>query len=240
MSIKIIADGRDEFPENLRSEAKEVDGRFELDGAGVLKKNSELLGKNAKLTTRAEEAEAAKESSDATAKEWKSKANIPVGQKLVADDVAELGEAALAAKITKDEMPTLKTAASDLQSRIDAFEGEKVIGEVVRAEKLNELFTRDARVKGLKFEKQTATVDGKVLDTWFVKGEADAKTRVDEFLKTDEFFKVGNYAAADAGKSGFQYPEQKPDRANVGNPVNPVDARMAKYSPPAAAAVTVQ
>jgi hypothetical protein len=236
MSIKIIADSLTDFPENLRSEAKEVEGKFELDGAGVLRKNSELLGKNAKLNARAEEAEAAKDAAEAVVQEWKGKAKIPAGQRLVAEDVAELGEAAKAAEISKDEMPTLKTAKADLQSKIDAFEGEKVIAEVVGAENLNELFKRDAREKGLKFEKQTTTVDGKAVDTWFVKGEADAKTKVSDFLQSDEFFKVGNYATSGDGK-GLPYPHQTPDRGNVGATINPVDALMAKYSPPASAAV---
>lgn len=237
MSIKIIADSLTDFPDQLRSEAKEVDGKYELDGAGVLKKNSELLGKNAKLTTRAEEAEAAKESSEATAREWKSKANIPNGQKLVADDVAELGEAALDAKISKDEMPTLKTAAADLQSKIDAYEGEKVIGEVAQSLGFNNRFILAAKDKGLKFEKTTEKVDGKDVGVWNVVGAGDAKTKVDEFLKTDGYFKEFAPTFTDDKTSGFQYPHQTSDRGNAGAATNPVDAQMAKYSPPASAAV---
>lgn len=236
MSIKIIADSLTDFHESLRSEAKEVDGKFELDGAGVLKKNSELLGKNAKLSTRAEEAEAAKEAAEAAAQEWKGKARIPSGQEIVTTKQATLGKAAEVAGINEDEMLPLKTAAADLQSKIDAFENEKVIGEVIGTENLNELFRRDAKEKGLKFEKQTAIVDGKAVDTWFVKGDGDAKTKVSDFLQSDEFFKVGNYATSGDGK-GLPYPHQAPDRGNAGAATNPVDAQMAKYSPPASAAV---
>lgn len=189
MSIKIIADSRDDFPENIRSEAKEVDGKYELDGAGVLKKNKELLGKNATLVARAEEAEAAKDAAEAAAQEWKGKAKIPSGQKLVAEDVAELGEAAKAAELTKDEMPTLKTAKADLQGKIDTFEGEKVIGEIALAKNLNNRWQVMAKDKNLKFEKTTEKVDGKDAFDYVVLNADGTKTKVEDFNKTDGYFK---------------------------------------------------
>lgn len=202
MSIKIIADSLTDFPDQLRSEAKEVDGKFELDGAGVLKKNSELLGKNAKLTSRAEEAEAAKDASDANAQEWKGKAKIPTGHKVVAQDVAELGEAAKAAEISKDELPTLKGAKADLQSKIDAFEGEKVISDVAQSLGFNNRFAAMAKDKNLKFEKTTEKVDGKDVDVWNVVGSDNSKTKVGDFIKQDAYFKEFADTFASADKSG--------------------------------------
>lgn len=49
MPLKLIADSLDEVPESLRDQAKEVEGKFELDGTGLVKKNTELLTKVATI-----------------------------------------------------------------------------------------------------------------------------------------------------------------------------------------------
>ena len=188
MSIKIIADSRDEFPENLRSEAKETDGKYELDGAGVLKKNKELLGKNATLLTRAEEAEAAKEAADAQAKEWKGKAAVPAGQELVTTKQAALGKAAEAAEIAEDELPTLKTAKADLQKQIDAIDEQKIRAEAATSVgKKFENFDDHATAKNLKFSKKTEKQGDKDVDYYVVLGKdnegKDTETRISDYVK---------------------------------------------------------
>ncbi len=225
MSIKIIADSRDEFPENLRSEAKEVEGKFEINGDGVIKKNKELLGKNATLLTRAEEAEAAKEAADAQATEWKGKARIPTGQKLVAEDVAELGEAAKEAGLVAGEMPTLKTAKADLQSEIDGLKGEKVIDEVAKTYGFNNRFVLAAKDKNLKFEKTTEKIDEKDTDVWQVLGADNTKIKVDDFLKTDGYFKeFADTFAAEQKKDGVQLAGQR--SANDGKTIPAAQATI--------------
>lgn len=212
MPIKIIADSRTELPEHLQGEAKEVDGgKFEVSADGIIKKNKELLGKNASLQTRAEEAEAAKEAAEASAKEWKGKANIPAGQKLVSDEVAELGEAAKTAEIGKDEMPTLKTAKADLQKQIDDAANEKTIAEVAKATGRDvESLKEHVAAKGLKFETKEETVDGKnVVKFIAVRQDGDAEVKTDA---TEYFEKTASHVKlAESEQSGFQYPRQKPD-----------------------------
>lgn len=115
MSAKIIFDSKDEIPENLRSQATETDGKWELDAKGVLSKNKELLGKNARLISDLEEANAAKEAAQINANEWKGKAKLPVGKVIVEKEIAELGETAKNAAISKDDIPNLK-------SKIEGYE----------------------------------------------------------------------------------------------------------------------
>lgn len=188
MSIKIIADSRDEFPENLRSEAKEVEGKFEINGDGVIKKNAELLGKNAKLSTRAEEAEAAKEAADARAKEWKGKAAIPAGQKIAPEDVVELGEAAKEAGLAKDELPTLKTAKADLQNKLDAIDEQKIRSDAAASVgKKFENFDDHATAKNLKLSRKTEKQGDKDVDYYVVIGKdsegKDTETRISDYVK---------------------------------------------------------
>ncbi|MCY7375992.1 MAG: hypothetical protein LH472_08480 [Pyrinomonadaceae bacterium] len=182
MSAKIVFDTKEEIREDLRDKAKEIDGKFELDAKGILSKNTELLGKNTALADKVEELESANA-------ELKKSSKMPAGQKLVAADVAELGEAAQTAGLSTDEMPTLKTAAADLQKQIDGFAQEKVIAEVAANLGFNNRFILAARDKGLRFEKTQETADGKAVEVWNVKGEGDTKTKVEEFLKTDGYFK---------------------------------------------------
>lgn len=54
MSVKIIYDNYKEIPEDLQSKATEVDGKWEMDAAGLLGKNSELL-KNLKQANASNE-----------------------------------------------------------------------------------------------------------------------------------------------------------------------------------------
>jgi hypothetical protein len=49
MPVKIIFDSLEEVPEELRTKAKESDGKYEMDAMGVLNKNRELLDKVAKV-----------------------------------------------------------------------------------------------------------------------------------------------------------------------------------------------
>jgi hypothetical protein len=206
---KIIfeSDEKNLIPEHLQGEAKEVDGKFELDAAPVLKKNKELLGKNATLTTRAEEAEAAKEVAEAARDEWKGKAKIPDGQKVVPEDVAELGTAAKEAGLVKDEIPTLKTAKADIEAQLEAVKGERVVEEVAKANELNEKFVELAKDKGLKFEKKLEKVDEKDVDVWYVVGEKDSKpenTKLDDFFEKDAFFSkfAGDFTNSGEGENG--------------------------------------
>lgn len=190
---KIIFDKKSEIPEHLQADATEIDGdKWELDAAPILKKNKELLGKNATLTTRAEEAEAAKDAAEAQAADWKGKAKIPDDQKLVAKDIAELGEAAKEAGLVVDEMPTLKTAKADLEGQLEVVKGERLIEEVAKANQLNEKFVELAKDKKLKFEKKVEKdEEQKDVDAWYVVGEKDGKpenTKLETFFETDPFF----------------------------------------------------
>lgn len=120
--------------------------------------------------------------------EYKAKA-IPQGFRAVKAKIAELGEAAENAGYTKEEIQTLKTQAAELQQQIDGLKSEKVIETVAGVKNFNNRFKIAAREKGLQFENATEKVDGKDVEKWFVVGSEGAKTDLDEFLKTDEYFK---------------------------------------------------
>lgn len=120
---KIIFDSKNEIPEHLRDDAKEVDGKFELDAKGVLDKNKELLKDNKKLKLDNESLQAEKEAAEDAVTEAKSKVNIPRGKRLVDADVAELGEAAKTASLSSSDISNLKT-------KVDEFEREKKEEEV--------------------------------------------------------------------------------------------------------------
>jgi hypothetical protein len=199
MPAKIIFDNKTEIPEHLRDAANEVDGKFELDATPVLKKNKELLGKNATLQSRAEEAEAAKETAEATAAEWKGKAKLPSGKRIVDADVAELGEAAKTAGVAKDEIGALKTEVETLKT-------EKVKGERTEARsKAADAIGLDGR----KFAKLAETED---FDIEFegekpfavIKGadSAPIKTAFSEFVEKHDKFSL----VLDALKSGKKKP----------------------------------
>ncbi len=207
MSAKIVFDTKEEIREDLRDKAKEVDGKFELDAKGVLDKNTELLGKNSTLTYKVEEL-------DSTVTELKKSSKIPAGQKIVAENVAELGEAALAAGLVKDEMPTLKSSKDDLQKKIDGYENEKVVSEVAAANGFNNRFVLAAKDKGLKFEKSIEKVDGKDIDVWNILGADNSKTKVKDFLESDAYFKEFADTFTDAG-TGKAYPPQTSDKSKV-------------------------
>ena len=188
---KIIFDTKNEIPEHLRNQVTEnTDGKFEIDAKGVLDKNKELLKDNSKLRETNESLTADLETAKTTATEWKGKAKLPAGHKIVADDVADLGEAAKEAGLLKDEMPTLKTSKEDLQKQIDSLKGEKVIDEVAKANKLNNRFKLTAKDKGWKFESATEKdADGKDKTVWNHIGADGAKTKVETFFETDEYAK---------------------------------------------------
>ena len=189
MSLKIIADSKNELPEHLQSQAEEVDGKFQVDGDGIVKKNKELLKDNSTLRAKNEELTADADTAKADRDEWKGKAKIPNGSKIVTDEIAELGEAAKSAEIGKDEMPTLKGAKADLQKRIDSFENEKVIAEVAATKGLNKRFVLAAQDKGWKFEKTTEKVGDKDVEDFVVLNADGTKPKIDDFLKTDAYAK---------------------------------------------------
>jgi len=104
----------------------------------------------------------------------------------------------------------LKTANEDLQKQIDSFNAEKTIDEVANANNFNDRFKRLAKEKSLQFEKTTEKVDGKDVDVWNVKGEADAKTKVSDFITTDPFFKdFADTFTADKSGDGKHYVGQE-------------------------------
>jgi hypothetical protein len=223
MSIRIIFDSKREIPDHLQSQAEEKDGKFELDGSGVINKNKELLADNSTLRQTNLDLTADKEAAEASAKDWKGKAKLPAGHKVVSEDVAELGEAAKAAELQKDELPTLKTAKVDLQKQIDEFQGEKTLDEVAKANGYNARFIKLAREKGLKFEKATEKVNGTDTDVWNVLDAEGKKSKVSDFVTTDDYFKDFAETFTDtAAPNTRRFAAQQPDKSR--QPVNKYDA----------------
>ncbi len=180
MSAKIIFDSKNEIPEHLQSQATEVDGKWELDASGVLNKNKELLGKNAKLAREKEEAEAAKEAAEADATEWKGKAKIPSGQTLVAKDVAELGAAVKESGLSKDEIAKLKTENDEFKSKAAESQGLEIRREA--AKYLG--YTNEDAFARLAKDVQI-TKDG---DKFTVKVGDESKPLTKEFVEKHETF----------------------------------------------------
>jgi hypothetical protein len=211
MSAKIVFDTKGEIPEHLRESASEVDGKFELDASGVLGKNKELLGNNKTLTSENQRLnnEVARLQSSA----------LPEGKVAVDPEIEKFGNAVKNAGLKISEIPTLKTKADELQKQIDSFATEKDVDAVAEAKGYNGKFKAMAKKQGLKFEKVTETVDGKPVDKWFVVGADNAKTDVENFLKTDSFFKefADTFADEKQEQKGFNFGEQKgaPDNKNI-------------------------
>jgi len=212
MSIKIIADTKDEFPENLRSQAEEIDGKFQIDGNGLINKNKELLRDLSKINTKIETLEADRDAARAEATEWKGKAKLPASHKIVPDDVAELGEAAKEAGLVKDELPTLKTAKEDLQSKLDSI-GEQTLREQAAKSvgKRFENFDDHATAKNLKFSKKTEKDGDKGVDYFVVIGKdaegKDTETKLVDYVKDKslpdaEGSNDRRYIGQESGKDG--------------------------------------
>lgn len=176
---KIIFDTKDEIPESLRAQVVEVDGKFELDAKGVLDKNKELLADNSKLKTD-------KANLETQVTELKTKSpDVPRGHRIVALDIAELGEAAKGAGLVKDELPTLKTTVSDLQSKIAERDADEINAKVAAVAKKDLAAWREhAKANGLRFEQRDE--GGKADFAVFKKG-ADGKeveTKLGDYVKT--------------------------------------------------------
>jgi hypothetical protein len=178
------------IPEGVSAKENE-DGTFEVDAIGVLNKNKQLLTKNATLQTKVEEAESAKEAADAQAAEWKGKAKIPAGKALVDADVAELGEAAKSANLSKDEIPTLKTDVETLKT------------EKAKSSR-NEVRAKAAAAAGLSPDKFTRLAETEDFDVEFVK-EGDKETA----------FAVTKDAEGKATKTAFPEFVEKHDRFSL-------------------------
>jgi hypothetical protein len=213
---KIIFDATEkkDIPEHLLSQAKELEGGgWELDAKGVLSKNKELLKDNAKLGEKVSDLEAAKEAAEESAKEWKGKANIPADKQIVDKEVAELGEAAKAAQIFKDEMPTLKTKADDLQAKLDARDAEAINTKVAEMSgKDAQAWREHATANNLRYEKRTEKVDNEDKEYFvvFKKGEDGTETeaKLSDYL-TSSAAHVKDAEDAVQKKSGVQFPVQK-------------------------------
>lgn len=177
---KIIFDTRNEIPEHLQAEAKEMeDGKFELDASGVLNKNKELLSTNATLKRRAEDAETAKAAADAERDEYKTKPNIPKGQRLVSIEDAELVSVVKAEGLTKESIPELKKSSE----KLSAIEMERINEKVSDAiGKERQAWLDHSRANNLRFDTRKETVDGKEQEYFVVLGADNSETKLTDYV----------------------------------------------------------
>jgi len=145
------------------------------------------------------------------ANEAKTRAEVnqlPAGKVAVDIEIETLGNAAKAAELTVEEIPTLKTAKTDLEGQLEAVIGERLIEEVAKANGLNEKFVELAKDKKLKFEKKVEKdEEQKDIDVWHVVGEKDGKpdnTKLDKFFETDSFFSkfADTFVSSEGGEGG--------------------------------------
>lgn len=195
MSAKIVFDTKEEIPEHLQPSAAAVEGKWQLDAAGVLNKNIELLskiGQTKKLQAELDTLRTVKDNLEREIEEAKAK-TLPAGYRAVTKEVAALGAAAKTAGYaapdeivqTKARIAQFEQAQKEQTERAVKSKALKLAG-VEDEEAFFALKQSDA----LQFEFET--VDGKekpfvVTET---NGQKEKKAFDRKFLEEAEGFKT--------------------------------------------------
>jgi hypothetical protein len=231
MSIKIIADSKDEFPEHLRSQAEETDGKFQIDANGLINKNKELLKDLSKLNSKIETLTADKETAVAERDEWKGKAKIPSGHKIVAADVAELGEAAKQANLVKDELPALKTKADELQAKLAERDAEAINAKVAEASgKDPQAWREHAAANRLRYEPRKEKIGDEEQEFFVVFRPGDDGKETEAKLADYLTANAAHVKDAQERKSGVQYPVQMSAKKNLTPPNLAAELMKKRYT----------
>jgi chromosome segregation ATPase len=186
-----------EIPENLKGAYELKNGRYELtaleDDHPVLSTNKSLTNEQARLKREREAAQAERDNLKAEIEELKTKPHVPAGQRLVPKEIAELGEAAKQAGITKDEAPQLKTKLIDYerkeqQATRDTARAKAAAASGFNADKFNKLAARE----DFEVESEKATENGKEIEKFYAVTKDAAgnpvKTAFAEFVEQHDVF----------------------------------------------------
>ncbi len=157
----------------------------------------------------------------------------PNGYRTVTKQDAELLEAIKPLGLKADELAQMKTENAQFKHQAEARDRQNFLARVADTLKLNrDTFIPLAKDLNITAEKQF--VDGKETDVFYVGKDGDKRNLNKEYFEQSETFKPFlGVLSAEEKKEGFKFGSEGGKNAVV----NPVDMTMAKYSPPASAAI---
>lgn len=197
--------------DNLKGAYVQKGGEWILDSLAddhpLLAHNKTLLQEKAAVETERDAYKASVGNLEREVSEARAK-TVPHGCRAVSVEIADLGSAAKASGISKDELSTLKT-------RIETFEREKAEAteneiRALVADSLGlrrETFSEHAAAKGLKFAERREKVDGKDVSYFVLLNENGSEAeRAGDYVKTKAAYLPPAQKGDAAGDKGFQFP----------------------------------
>lgn len=197
MALKTYYSAEADIPENLKGAYVKKNGRYELDNLSddhptiETKKSLETTQSELKATIGEQKQQIARLESG----------SLPDGKVAVEPEIEKLGLAAKKAELKPADIPTLKTKADELQTKLDSTLTGLVLTDAAEAKGFNHRFKKMFAEKGVKLEK---TGEGEKTDFEVVNADG-TKQKLDEFLEKDEYFKD----FADTFKSEAKPPVRK-------------------------------
>lgn len=234
--LKFYYAAETDIPDDLKGAYEAKNGRYELiklaDDVPVVVHNKTILSEKNTVETELGALKANVSNIEHERDELKNKV-IPSGYRTVTKQDAELLEAIKPLGLKADELAVMKTENEKYKQETETRDKENFLAHVADSLKLNrKTFIPLAKDLNITAEKQV--VDGKETDVFYAGRDGDKRTLNNEYFEQSETFKPFlGVLSAEEKKEGFKFGAEGGKNAVI----NPVDMTMAKYSPPASAAI---